>query len=103
DHQREEPAQEKERRDRPQVEQRDALVVLRQQPRLQAVAVVQIVQRRCCDGVHGYFCAAGSPSDLMYAMSCRSCSSVTSPLNVGIRGWNPATTFACGLRIDSRM
>src|ERR1019366_9154613 len=30
-------------------------------------------------------------------------SSVTCPWNVGMIGLNPATTFACGFRIDSRM
>jgi len=35
--------------------------------------------------------------DRTYAMSCRICSSLTSPWNVGMSGWNPATIFACGL------
>ena len=47
--------------------------------------------------------AAGPYSDLTYAMSCSSCSSDTRPWNGGMTGWNPATTFACGLTIDSRM
>ena len=39
-------AEEEEERDGGQIEQRDALVIARQQPRLDAVAVVQIVPRR---------------------------------------------------------
>ena len=46
DQHRERAAEEEEERDAGQVEQRDALVVARQQPRLDAVAVVQIVTRR---------------------------------------------------------
>ena len=34
----------------------------------------------------------------MYAISSSSCSSVTSPWNVGMIGWKPATTFALGLQ-----
>ncbi len=45
DEHREEAADEEEDGDRREIQQRDALVVLRQQPRLQAVAVVQVVHR----------------------------------------------------------
>ena len=88
---------------------------------LQAVAVVQVVRRAF--GHHAFLmrpalhagaaasasrgladAAAGARrSDLTYAISCSSCSSVTSPWNVGMIGWKPATIFACGFRIDSRM
>ena len=46
--------------------------------------------------------APGWLSDCTYAISCSSCSSLTSPWKVGMIGWKPATTFACGFRIDSR-
>ncbi len=55
DEQRVDAAQEEEERDGPQVEQGDALVVLRQEPRLDAVLLVQVVDarrpnrlNRCC-------------------------------------------------------
>ena len=48
-----------------EIQQRDALVVARQQPRLDAVAVVQVVPRRheerCC-GMVTFVCACGSRS-----------------------------------------
>ena len=45
DQHRERAADEEEERDRGEIQQRDALVVARQQPRLDAVAVVEIVPR----------------------------------------------------------
>jgi hypothetical protein len=39
----------------------------------------------------------------MYAVRFRICSSVISPWNVGITGWYPATIFAFGCKIDSRI
>ncbi len=47
DEHREEAAQREERRDGDQVQQRDALVVLRQQPRLETVPVVEVGQGWC--------------------------------------------------------
>jgi hypothetical protein len=44
DHHREEAADGEERGDRDQIQQRDALVILRQQPRRGAMAVVQIIE-----------------------------------------------------------
>ena len=40
-------------------------------------------------------------SDFKCTISCSSCSSDTMPWNGGMIGANPATTFACGLTIDS--
>jgi hypothetical protein len=49
---------------------------------------------------------AGAPeageSDRMYSINDTSPSSLMSPWNVGINGWNPRTTLACEFRIDSR-
>src|SRR5207342_3915524 len=48
-------------------------------------------------------CTCGSScSDFTYSISSSSCSSVTSPWNVGMIGWNPDVIFAAGWRIDSR-
>ena len=99
-----------------EVQQPDPLVVLRQQPRLEAVAVGQVVGVWRRGGVHGPTSSpvvagaaaaggAGAPvafdgtafSDLMYSMSCRSPSSLTRPWNVGMIGWNPDTIFARGI------
>jgi len=46
----------------------------------------------------------GTPgvSDFTYATSAFSCSSLTCPWNEGMIGWKPETTFAVGIRIDSR-
>jgi len=57
-----------------EIEQRDALVVARQQPRSDAVAVVEIVMDRRLAG-HGLL----TFSDFTYSMIWRTCSSVTSP------------------------
>src|SRR5207253_11483424 len=46
--------------------------------------------------------APGACSDWMYAMSCMTPSSLTRPWKVGMMGWYPSTTFAVGVRIDSR-
>ena len=40
--------------------------------------------------------------DLTCSMSATRFSSLTRPWKVGISGWNPLTTFACDVRIDSR-
>ena len=101
DHQREEPAQEEEDGDR----QRDTAARCACGP--SSAATTTGCGR--CSGSSArvrwlpYYFAEFSLSDLTYAISCRSCSSVTSPWKVGMIGWNPATIFACGCRIDSRM
>src|SRR5207249_2322151 len=97
-------AEEEEERDRREIEQRDPLVIARQQPRRDAVALVQVVAGRQSDGRHIYRdCTCGSAcSDLTYSMSSSSCSSDTRPWNVGMIGWNPAAILAAGVRIDSR-
>src|SRR5918992_576380 len=52
----------------------------------------------------GSVCVSPAPcNDLMYATNCTNCSSLICPWNVGMIGPNPATNFACGFRIDSRM
>ena len=57
DHHRHRAADEEEDRDGGEIEQRDALVIARQQPRLDAVAVVQVVPRREYQGgCHFSFC-----------------------------------------------
>ena len=89
-----------EKGDRRHVENRDALVVRRQQPRLDAVIGVQIVHASikipCC--YSHYFDAFPSCGlkDLMYAINCSNCSSVTCPLKVGMMGVYPSTIFAEG-------
>src|SRR5439155_4786961 len=92
--------------DRREVQQRDALVIAREQPRLDAVSVVQIVMRGYEQRAagHGYLvCTWGNAwSDLTYSISSSSCSSDTRPWKVGMIGWKPAVTFAAGCRIDSR-
>ena len=50
---REEPSDEKEERDRQQIQKRDALVIRREQPRLDAVFLIQIVFAFC-----GYHCGS---------------------------------------------
>ena len=68
--------------DRHQVEERDALVVGRQQPRLHAVVDVQVVDRLGRFRVHfpsPVATAPWAPSDLMYARSCSTSSSLRSP------------------------
>ena len=113
DQHRERAADEEEERDRGEIEQRDALVIARQQPRLDAVAVVQVVARRKST-VLAWLLRHGLPSpwptwrhscscsDFTYSISSSSCSSLTSPWKVGMIGWKPAATFAAGFRIDSR-
>src|SRR6185295_19599707 len=97
-------ADEKEDGDAGEIEQCDPFVIARQQPRLDAVAVVQIVPLWKKNRGHGYrVCTCGSAcSDFTYSISSSSCSSVTSPWNVGMIGWNPEAIFAAGWRIDSR-
>ena len=102
DQHRERAADEEEERHRDQVEQRDALVVARQQPRRDAVAVVQIVFRRKFCFHHRFTFSCCVDSDLTYSISASSCSSLTRPWNAGMTGWYPAVTFAAGVRIDSR-
>src|SRR5947209_6555376 len=120
----EKAANKEEERNRDQIEQRDPLVVRGEQPRPDAVVLVQIVLvfSRNCRSSHGY-CTFGSCgcspggrelatpavraggwlSDLMYATSAFNCSSLTKPWKTGIMGLNPRTTFAPGLKMDSRM
>ena len=91
DQHRERAADEKEERDRREVQQRDALVIAGQQPRRDAVAVVQVVLRRHAERSlrHDYLVlhlGERAVSDLMYSISCSSCSSVTRPWNVGMIG-----------------
>ena len=79
-------ADEEEERDRREVQQRDPLVIARQQPRLDAVAVVQVVMRRSDDGM---LRAASTAATWLRLRSVRatsrtrsaasSCSSLTSP------------------------
>src|SRR5687768_15506935 len=91
-------AEEEEGGDPDQVEKCDPFVVFRQQPRLDAVADVQVVLARQQWRVH---CAAsgavpaaiadapGAPagwSDLMYSISASSPSSLTRPWKVGMSG-----------------
>ena len=85
--------------DRDEVEDRDPLVVQRQEPRLQPPRLVQVVDRgvarRVGRGglriVHRQRVppapAAGGGSFLTYSTSCSSSSSVMTPLNVGMIGW----------------
>src|SRR5439155_13971265 len=99
-------ADEKEKCDPHQVQERDPLVIARQQPRFDAVAVVQVMPGRKEQGrrhfrtgvvspaagaVGGVWRAGGvsgwAPSDLMYSISCSSCSSVMRPWNEGMIGW----------------
>ena len=51
--------------------------------------------------------APGAPeatcNDLINAISCTNWSSLTCPWKVGMIGPNPATSCACGFRIDVRM
>jgi len=61
----------------------------------------RVVLASCGDGATAP--AGLGLSDLMYSINCKTPSSVTSPWNVGMIGWNPATTLAFGCRIDSRM
>ena len=76
--------------DRRHVENRDALVVRRQQPRFDAVIGIQIVHasikiHRCRCHYFDAFPSCGL-KDLMYAINCSNCSSVTCPLKVGMMG-----------------
>ena len=93
-----EPADREEHRDADQVQDRDPLVVCRQEPRPHAVLRVQVVDAflaRCVRVAHGFWdflsgagvgAAAGTPAaagagdrDLMYAVSWRSPSSLIRP------------------------
>src|SRR5918993_127931 len=60
-----------------------------------------VVPEESCAPAPGALLPGGS--DLMYSVSASSCSSLTWPWNVGMIGGNPATIFAWGFRIDSRM
>src|ERR1051325_3454367 len=102
DHRREDAADGEHHRDHDQVEDCDPLVVDREQPRANAVVGVEIVEvlepRTRLFGermrrLHGFFPSAAAvwPSDRTYAISSRSCSSVSCPWNVGICGAYPAT------------
>ena len=124
DQQGEKSSDEKEESDGQQVEQRDALVVDRKQPGLDAVFLVEIIlafRGDCCGG-HCYCTlvscgfapdgtTVGPPAapdglgfnDFTYATSAFSCSSLTSPWKTGMMGLNPLTIFAPGVRMDSRM
>ncbi len=115
---------EKEESDGQQVEQRDALVIDRKQPGLDAIFLVEIIlafRGDCCGG-HCYCTlvscgfapdgtTVGPPAapeglgfnDFTYATSALSCSSLTSPWKTGMMGLNPLTTFAPGVKMDSRM
>ena len=115
-------AEEEEHRDRDQVQQRDPLVVLRQQPRLEAVAVVQVValgslqrvdawltssRRRRCTGRRRALVPPRRPwppatRDFMYSISCTRLLFADQPLEGRHERLEPATIFACGFRIDSR-
>src|SRR5207237_4307228 len=74
-------ADEEEDGDGGQIQERDPLVIAREQPRFDPVAVVQIVPERSKSSSHGYRgCTWGRAwSDFTYSMSSSSCSSVTSP------------------------
>src|SRR5581483_6361274 len=79
-----------------------------EQPGLNAVTGVQVVNTGRCLPLnlrmtHGFAGFLSSvPKDLMYAISCSTCSSLICPWNVGMIGEYPATILAPGFRIDSR-
>src|SRR4029434_9341787 len=105
----EEAAEEKRRRHDHQVQNPDPLVVIRQQPRSDAVPVVDVGGRLCPDyGFHnGPYRADATRfppacSDLMYSISAATPSSLMSPWKVGMMCSYPLTVFACAVRIDSR-
>src|SRR5438876_10176294 len=93
-------------RDRHQIQQADALVVLGQQPGPDAVVDREVVlgRRRRDDDRRGRHGPAAStvPSDLMYSIRSRMPSSVTSPLNVGMIASYPCTMSVAGSRMDRR-
>ena len=79
-------ADEEEHRRGRQVQQRDALVVARQQPRFDAVTVVQVVMRGNQESRHGYLAPVVAGSDFTCSTSWSSPSSFTTPWNVGMIG-----------------
>src|SRR5207244_3807466 len=105
----EDAAEEKRERHDDQVQDPDPLVVIRQQPRRDAVLVIEIGGRLFVDdGFHmSPYCADATPfppacSDLMYSMSAATPSSLMSPWKVGMMCSYPFTVLACDIRIDSR-
>ena len=96
DQRRRRAADEEERRDGDRVEDGDALVVVRRQPRAQGVAVVKVAHRPPPGG------AGVSPVERMYATIASISSSSSWPANDGITGSNPATTSFSGSRTESR-
>ena len=109
-------AEDEEERDAEEVEDADPLVVPRQEPRLHAVRGRSgssaprsrrgsRVRSRLASGGGAAAAAAAAPAgfrSLMYLMSWTISSSEIWSLKVGMIGWYPCTTFAAGLRIDSR-
>src|SRR5208337_3618494 len=129
DEQGEESSDEKEEGDGDEVKERNAFMVGRQQPRADAVLLIQIVDPfglRVLDrhthctwlpletALPGAFTGTATAgldaapdlpdgdSDFTYATSALTCSSLTSPWNVGMMGRNPLTRFAPGSRMHSR-
>ena len=90
-------ADKKHQRDGAEVQQRDALVVGGEKPRLDAVIRVEIMNARrfrrdfplhvCNRGTHFAFVFLSSgPSDFTYAINCSTCSSLIWPWKVGMIG-----------------
>src|SRR5262249_37021190 len=82
DQQREDSAEDEEERNREKVEQGDPLVIAGEQPRLQAVAVAQVIGPSAPggrNGAHGGGTPFCPPRVLMYAISCKTWVSLNCP------------------------